>query len=236
MKLHILTEEGLTEFRYYLNGLRTGEIADLDRDNLFTENLSIQFEKEIEMFDLKVNSKKEFIIELIEMLKDINLKENYYNVELWSWISVYYFDIVCPKINDLRKPGADDRHILNPDNWQRYYRHLIAAPIRLYLELRELAIGYLDGSPNTHGEFFEQLASSQELATSPSVIEAANILFWDNEKKEFKRGSRGKNKPGTIRRYARDIIPQFQMTYDLNSMSGEEIIELLPDEFSGWLE
>jgi hypothetical protein len=60
-------------------------------------------------------------------------------------------------------------------------------------------------------------------------------LFWDFDKKSFKLGSRGKEKPGTIRRYARDIIPQFQMTYDLNSMHGKEIVDLLPSEFDRWL-
>lgn len=82
---------------------------------------------------------------------------------------------------------------------------------------------------------FTILVSAQDIATSPGIIEAANILFWDFDKKSFKLGSRGKDKPGTIRRYARDIIPQVQMTYDLNSMHGKEIVDQLPSEFDRWL-
>ena len=48
----------------------------------------------------------------------------------------------------------------------------------------------------------------------------------------LKRGAAGKG-AGSARRFVR-IIRQYQMTYDLNSMNGKEIVELLPYEFAKW--
>jgi hypothetical protein len=236
MKLHVFTIEGLTEFSQNLQLIKSGVTIDLDKENLFS-NINISKHRvDIDLPEFEpTTSKYDFIVSIANILEPIDLRKEFYNTYLWSWLSAYYFDLVCPIIGDKRNPKAEERHILSSENWRRYYRHLIAAPVRLYSELGELAVGYLDGDINVHGEYFEQLASAQEIATSRSIIEAANILFWNSERKSFKHGSRGKDRPGTIRRFARDIIPQFQMTYDLNSMRGQEIVDLLPREFDRWL-
>ena len=236
MKLHTFTKEGLLEFQQNLILIKAGATNDLDEERLFTAINNKKHEIDIDLPEFSsTTTKYDFIIALTQALEPIELRRELYNSYLWSWLSAFYFDLVCPLENGFRSPKAEERHILSAENWRRYYRHLIAAPVRLYKELGGLSIGYLDGSINVHGEYFEQLASAQDIATSPGIIEAANILFWNFDKKSFKTGSRGKDKPGTIRRYARDIIPQFQMTYDLNSMNGKEIVELLPPEFKKWL-
>lgn len=122
------------------------------------------------------------------------------------------------------------------DNWKSYYRHLIATPVRLYAELGDLSKFYLFNPPYQFGELEEQFLSRQEIATNKGIIEAAIVLYWDEENKNIKRGARNKSGPGIIRRFTKNIIPQFQMTYDLNSMSGEEILNLLPSEFNIWQE
>lgn len=62
------------------------------------------------------------------------------------------------------------------------------------------------------------------------------MLYWDDQKNTIKKRARNKTGPGVLRRFTKDIIPQFQMTYDLNSMNGEEILNLLPSEFNDWLD
>ncbi len=236
MKLHTFTEEGINEFRQNLILIKSGAAYDLDKDQLFSEMNVKKYEIDVDLPEFNQGtSKHDFIITLANTFQPIEVHKEFYNSYLWSWLSAFYFDLVCPLDIDVRYPKAEERHILSSENWRRYYRHLIAAPLRLYMELGDLAIGYLDGEINVHGEYFEQLASAQDLATSPGIIDAANILFWDFGRGSFKSGSRGKDRPGTIRRYARDIIPQFQMTYDLNSMNGQQIVDLLPSEFDRWL-
>jgi hypothetical protein len=81
------------------------------------------------------------------------------------------------------------------------------------------------------GDFLAQLMGRQEIGTNRAVIEAAKTLYWDDDKKRPKRGSSPQeHKPGTLRRFI-DVLQQFDLTYDLYSISGEELIRLLPDEF-----
>jgi len=106
----------------------------------------------------------------------------------------------------------------------------------LFAELDGLSKIYLAGPPYRHGDLLEQLASRQEIATNKGIVEAATILYWDDQKNTIKKGARNKTGPGILRRFIKDIIPQFQMTYDLNSMNGEGLISLLPAEFNEWLD
>ncbi len=57
-------------------------------------------------------------------------------------------------------------------------------------------------------------------------------MYWDEDTENLKRGAAGIG-GGSARRLVR-IIRQYQMTYDLNSMDGKEIVELLPAEFYKW--
>lgn len=183
MKLHFFTKDGLTEFSQNLLLIKSGLTMDLDKDQLFS-NINVRKHRvDIDLPEFNPStSKYDFIVSLTTILEPIELRKEFYNSNLWSWLSAYYFDLVCPPEGDRRYPKAEERHILSPENWRRYYRHLIAAPVRLFTELGELAVGYLDGDINVHGEYFEQLASAQDIATSPGIIEAANILFWDYER------------------------------------------------------
>ncbi|MFO7599969.1 MAG: hypothetical protein R6X27_09205 [Candidatus Desulfacyla sp.] len=42
-----------------------------------------------------------------------------------------------------------------------------------------------------------------------------------------------KNAPGTLYRFI-DVVQQLDLTYDLYSMTGEQILQLLPNEFDRW--
>jgi hypothetical protein len=87
---------------------------------------------------------------------------------------------------------------------------------------------------NRHGDILEQLASRQEIATVKGILEAVILLYWDTNKNHPKLGTTNRNKIGNLRRFTGSIMPQFQMTYDLNSMNGIDILKLLPHEFDEW--
>ena len=57
------------------------------------------------------------------------------------------------------------------------------------------------------------------------------LLYFDEERGRPKVGAAVKTKkPGTLRRFV-DVIRQFDLTYDFYSMTGQEILALLPAEF-----
>ena len=230
-------ETGIESFRNILNDIRRGEfdednISELLTDPYSCDNISTEVKIEQKNFETKQ--------EIVEYLSDsVSKLPNYRNLlndaGLWTWLSAFYFDTVCPQRQDgTRKPGDDARHILNAETWNRYYRHLLASPVRLYQQLGSLSKIYLTGTPDKHGDLMEQLASRQEIAACRSVIEAATILYWDESRNKIKKRAKNKDGAGVLRRFRYATLPQFQMTYDLNSMKGDDLLSLLPTEYDEW--
>jgi hypothetical protein len=79
------------------------------------------------------------------------------------------------------------------------------------------------------GDVVEQLASRQDLVRARGVMEATTRLYVD-EKQALKRGAASKDKPATARRLA-NVLGQLDLTYDLQSLEADEVLDLLPEEF-----
>ena len=156
---------------------------------------------------------------------------------LWAWLSLFYFDAVCPAgRGGERKPGATARHIPEPGNFQRYYRHLLAGPYRIYRAHREdpaRALVVLCQPLDTPGDVVEQLASRQELITNPGIMGLATRLYVDNATQHIKRGAGGKS-GGSARRLS-DVIEQFDLTWDLYAATVDELVSVMPHEFEKFL-
>jgi hypothetical protein len=79
------------------------------------------------------------------------------------------------------------------------------------------------------------LASRQTLITNKGILEAARQLYFDQLAGQPKKGAAvEKNSPGTLIRFIA-VIQQLDLTYDLYSMSGNQILALLPPEFNKWI-
>ena len=232
-QIRAFNELGIEQFRSFLEEARQGDI------NPFPENILISgYHTDISMPSIVVESrnftlKADLVSYVFTQMQPAGAIQ-FYNKGLWTWLTAFYFESICPVKNGKRKVQEDAKYILNTEHYGRYYRHLIAAPVRLFSELKDLSKIYLAGSPDKHGDLMEQLASRQEIARCHGIIEAVSTLYWDEKNQKIKRGARNKSGLGVIRRFARDIIPQFQMTYDLNSMSRDDILKLLPSEFDKW--
>ena len=92
----------------------------------------------------------------------------------------------------------------------------------------------LSKKPSERGELIEQLAARQYFISCGGIIEAANTLYNDPDRKTFKRGSTSSKRKGNIRRFI-NYLQQLDLTYDLYSLQGESIVEMLPREYEGFL-
>ena len=145
----------------------------------------------------------------------------------WSWLAAFYFEQLCPPNGKL---GERARWVPS-SNYQKYYRHLLAGPYKIYRahsKNPECALAILANPPHTPGEISEQLASRQELVTNRSVMEVASRLYIGSDNMP-KPGSGGRG-PGSPRRFAL-MLNQLDLTWDLYGMTPEKMLELLPDEF-----
>jgi hypothetical protein len=156
---------------------------------------------------------------------------------LWTWLAAVWLDVLAPVSGTQRALGANARYVLEADNYKRYYRHLLAAPYRIYRAHRdnpERAMAVLATPVQRPGDAVEQLASRQEIVSNPNLMEVVTRLYYDSSTGKLKRGS-GTKHDGSPRRFARDTLPQFDLTYDFYGMEASQVLRLLPKEYSRFM-
>jgi len=159
---------------------------------------------------------------------------------LWSWLSLYYFDQICPvNSSGERESLAVPAYILDREfSYKNYYRHLVRTPwlaVAMHGDNSKALLMPLRPTKAPlaqRGELIEQIASRQHLFSSTNVVAAAHALYFDNANNHPKPGAGG-SKGGSPRRLAA-VLNQFDLTYDLGSVSPTVILERLPKEFSKW--
>ncbi|ODS30228.1 MAG: hypothetical protein SCARUB_04659 [Candidatus Scalindua rubra] len=232
--------KGINAFRIYLDDFRFEEREDLPNNFVVNKELSEEVHHDICLEKYSFKDKFELAEYLHETLVEYgNIKKIWSDVGLWSWLSAYFFDIVCPSKNGKRNPGEDYRHILEVakvgGGWSRFYRHLIACPVRLFDFLENDCRILLTSNFDESGDFIEQFASRRDVVSNRTIIKVLGSLFLDENTGKAKRGAQTRTRPGNHRRYLM-LIDQLSLNYDIHSMSSVELISLLPTEFDQWLQ
>jgi len=231
--LRTFNQQGINRFREFLRELRVSPKTPVPVGILNDYELTREISAEIVLDSAEFKSPMEAIEYLSSKLHPINRKGIYYDAELWSWLSCYYFDLVCPITEAGRSPGRDYRHI--PDKSFRYrHRHLLAGKMQVYEMHRDKARFMLAVPLSSESKIYHELSARQNLISNPSIVELADILYFDSKKGVLKKGVQTSGKPGSILRFV-SIMQQLDLTYDLYSMSPMEIQALLPAEFKEWM-
>lgn len=229
MQLRTLTEDGMREFDRILDDARSGrKIPDSRIKGLLESGgiISPDVFASPARFPNRLGAGKLLVPLLAKVAAHVN------NRGMWAWLSLYYFDSVCPVGTDGQRVVRKQRELYIPDfsNFRRYYRHLLFGPFsicRSHHDKPERAMAVLCTPVHQPGDAVESLASRQDLITSPSVMQAATNLYVRNGK--HKQGAGRKNRGGA-RRFA-DVMMQFDLTYDLDQIPVQDLLELLPLEF-----
>ena len=233
--IRALNSAGIEQFRAYLNRLRGGLVADPPRGLLEDANFSVEIPADVKASTQRFSSRFVLGNYLCEVLDRLRPEDTDRNIGLWAWMSLFYFDQVCPIAKDGgRRPGQDYRHI--PDLGYRYrHRHLLYGPYQVYRRHRGHAILLLSGPVNSENTIYHEITSRQDLIANRGVIEATIELYMDRKRRGPKPGSQqAQAAPGSIRRFVR-VLQQLDVNYDVYGMSGKDIVSLLPGEFDIWL-
>ncbi len=234
MKIHRLNDAGIEKMAAFLDSLETNNPFPYPSEIIDQPEYA---EPVIDGADL---SQKVFgsRMEMTDYLYKTGRIANLPNIErdrgLWSWLAIYYFEQLCPlDENGKRVPRERARWIPQLDNSFRYYRHLMAGPFLIYLAHRdnpERASVLLSGPVNKPGELLGQFASRMEFVTNPIVLDVASFLYVDTVSNKLKRGV-GSKTNGGARRLA-DILMQFDVTWDLRTVTAKQLLSMLPSEFN----
>jgi hypothetical protein len=233
MKMRRFNSDGVGAFITYRNRLTTEPTLpppiELLEDPAMTELIPGETEVPKQSFANRLEAGK-FLNQLLEA-GHIQLPER--DRGLWAWLTLFYFDEVCPADGHGRRNPQDEARLIPIlDNYQRFYRHLLLGPfliVRAHRDQPERAIAMLCNPLWKPGEIVEQLASRKELVTNRGVIELATRLYYDPEKNSFKRGA-GSRVKGAARRLAA-LLDQLDLTFYLYGMTADELLALLPQEF-----
>lgn len=233
MQLRRLNAQGIESLVKYLDGVKTDSTHSYPEklliDSLTSEPVMPAVEVEHRIFGNRFEAAKY----LDECISGVRIENLVRDAGIWAWLALYYFEQLCPvRKNGERKPGELARWIPEVSNFRRYYRHLLAGPYRIYLAHRDLpqrAMALLCGPLHKPGDVVEQFAARAELVTNTGVVELVTKLYYDMTGGHLKRGSSGKGN-GSPRRLA-DVCNQFDVTWDLYSMTCPELSQMLPEEF-----
>jgi hypothetical protein len=236
-ELRRLNEAGITGFAQYLDVLRRGGAAEPPTDALTIAELSEPLSMQIEVEEQEFTSRLDWARYIDEKLEGKGLKNIERDAGLWTWLTLFYVKQLLPsKKNGRKKVGEEAMWIPQIRNYQRYYRHLLAGPYRIYRAHRASpasALILLGGPFGSHGEVVEQFASRLEIVTNRGLIQSLTTLYWDAQKRKLRKGAAGKD-AGSARRLA-DVLLQFDVTWDLYALTSECFLGLLPQEFDKFI-
>lgn len=234
--IRCLTQSGIDEFRDYLLTSDGEPDVPVPTHLLDSPNHAARFNlADIEIEQREFQSRIEFARYLERQAGASGLEGALNEQGLWEWLTLFYFDQVCPA----RPDGSRDilrveRYI--PDKSRGWhYRHLLKGPCDFRRDVGnddacELA---LSGPVHNHGGAYEHLVSRPRLRSSPGVQLAARALYYDENGKKPKVGiSSGVTK---VQEFAR-LLRNMPVEFDLRTMATESVLALIPSPFLDRLE
>jgi len=229
-----LNRLGIDRFRSYLSQLRGGASPSVPHELLDDSAYSNELPVDIVIEERQFSDRKMLGRYLTECLSRLSAEVTDRDTGLWAWLSLLYWDHVCPVNNDgSRRPGRDYRHI--PEFGYRHrHRHLMFGPFQIYRRHGELSALLLTGPLFSENRLYHEIASRQDFIANKGVLEAAMALYFDPKRGRPKPGAQASHRhPGSVRRFVR-VLQQLDVTYDIYGLAGTQILELLPEEFDFW--
>jgi len=232
--LREFNDDGIRQFREFFNKIVANDV-DQDFSELLTDDrFTSIIKKDLILEPQLPPSKLEAAAYLHKIIDPLLIENKFYRPGLWTWLSAFYFDSICPINKDgTRDVYKEPKYILTRGRVN--YRHLLAGPVQVYHSYGNTSHILLSGKVAVGGEMYEQLAGKMYIASMKGIVQAVDMLYWDVEKDQPIIGATSRNKPGNVRRFG-DIMKQFKLTYNLTAMDGPEIISLLPKEFDKYKE
>ena len=234
--LREFNQQGLERFGEALAEMRADPNRPPPTHLLEDEHLSAVMEPAVEIDRPGFQSKRDAAEYLHGRLNALDDTRVLRNAGLWTWLTLFYFDDVCPEVNGRRRVLNDYYYIYEPEYGLHQYRHLLSISYRILQISPEHSRLALDTPLSRLGSVTESIARQLRFLRVPCMFEVLDRLYFDRE--------RGRAKVGVVdpRPRAGDLknrlplrIRQLEKTYDLHALDADQMIALLGREFRVWL-
>lgn len=237
MKLHRFTDHGLAAFADYLNTLTKVPNAPVPGGLLTApQNVDI-VSPGVDIESRVFANRMEAAVYLDSMLSRLSSSDIQRDVNLWSWLTLFYFDQVCPsRANGDRIVGAQRaKWIPEVEESRRFYRHAVLGPYLAYRAHRDsparASVLLSDPMHITTSEAF-RLFIETTFINMKGPVELATEFYFNPATRKLRRGA-GTKRAGGLRRYI-GVLQQLDVTFDLHRLGATQLKRLLPSEFDKW--
>ena len=230
MKIRKLNKSGIKEFERFIESLRNGGLQNTPDYLLTDPATSESLEWDLDLDENLFVNRYELGVYLSEKLKDMDVQKLMGDSGFWSSLALFWFDQLCQtKADGSRKPSMVYNYILS-ENYNHRPRHSIFTTWQLVNLYGENSHFLLSRELPVRGELIEQLMARQYFLSCDGVMRAASKLYYDKQRKTFKKGSAGRTSAGCVYRFV-NWLQQLEVNYDLFSISKADLIDLMPKEF-----
>lgn len=244
-ELRRLNEAGVDAFGRFITDARrdptTTPPVDLLTDAAYSEAVVGGATVEARHLTTKLEA-AQVLVDLLDR-SDLDVRQRFDparadNEGLWSWLSLRFFDSLCPPDGSGRRrirASAHYRYVADyaPFRANRAYRHLLVGPYRILRRHGpELSAGLLAGAASDYHDHYEQVASRNSLWTDEGFLRLFYEIYFSDDRTRWdaRAGTGRREGPGSIRRLS-DVFQQFALTYDVRGMNADALRALLPTEF-----
>lgn len=180
-------------------------------------------------------NRRELGSRLLEATSDIPQHVLRKDRALWTWLAACFFDSICPRKNGLRKPLNAVYYIFNDVDDRYARRHLLFHAWRISAAAPQhhklLFAGPVSGIDKVSEKVMERLF----LTRIKGIYDALDKLYWDTSRGAPKRGLSDYSlvKRGDLMHRLPRKIQQLEMTFDLQDLDCDQLLNILGDEFRG---
>lgn len=241
MLLRRLNDRGIEVFRQNLAACRLQPEMDISdwrkllEDKKHTEIYPGSLEVEPKTFTWRREA-AEYLHKLFQDVPSMDLE---LDAGVWSWLSLYYFDSVCPKGLSGRRVLADSSYLLytgkNEMAQREKYRHFLFSSwniLRIFPEHNRI---WLDSSVSTLTAIFNEVFKRLVFLRIPCMGEVIEKLYWDSATGKLRpdiiNTNKTKIRKGDLTTRLPACLRQLELTYDLQILSADALITLLGEEF-----
>jgi hypothetical protein len=233
MKLRRFNGQGIAEFRVRLAVLRGQPDCDPPLDLLEHSQFTEIVNPEVNVGDEYFETKGVAATYLRSILGRLNPEEVAQDAGLWTWLSLKFFDSVCPVADKVRLVKNDYHYVYEPKNSRYFYRHLLFVSWQILRLAPKFNRVFVKSPVSVLDAFTTEVMKRLFLTRIPCIFEVLERLYFDERRGKVRRGvTSGKSTAGNLRHRLPLRISQLEKNYDLLTLNADQLLELLGEEFA----
>jgi hypothetical protein len=202
MKLRQFTHEGIERFRDMLHVCRTNPTAKVDYQLLEDKKLTLEVPNGADVNEQIFETKGDAGKYIHALISSTGLAQDdvILNVGLWSWLSLFFFDSVCPKNKNGGRRVKSDYTYIYKSQHMYHYGHLLFVSWRAWDTVpnnkphRLITSTRIDELDRVTREIMKRIS----LFRIPCIFEVLDRIYWNTKTERVRKNITSETRAGNI--------------------------------------